>query len=422
MAGGYLQSAVIGVTALFGEQALQRYFTGQGAVGIVVSIVQYVSTAISVHGGEEQEQEDDHSLTLFGFIFFGLATLYMVVSLIAHSTLVRTPLYRSVVLFKDQKVDPETVDDVVVGDSVESVDNDNGNSDDGTENDQAFLSRSIQLHRRMSITSQLVKDDDSIVTTWKIAKMNVLYNASVCLVYVVTLSVFPPITSTILSVNSSSQDNGDNDNFFLSPTLFISLHFFIFNIGDFIGRAIAYPTHLAWWNQSPNDLKLFIASISRILFIPLFLICNIIINNNNNNNNHNNINVNVDLNIGRRPDSTLPPLIHSDVVYMIILLLFAISNGYLMNIAMMGVSSVEYNYWLRSLVEEQQVKLLGVTGPGPPGRGDSRNGDGNGNGTLEVDLAAKVAQFCLIGGLLLGSIMSFGVKSMVCGGCNPFYG
>ena len=89
---------------------------------------------------------------------------------------------------------------------------------------------------------------------------------------------------------------------------------------------------------------------------------------------------------------------------MVILLLFGISNGYLMNIGMMGASSVEHNYWLRSLIEGQVI-----TG-------------GSGNGTLEVDLAAKVAQFCLIGGLLLGSIMSFGVKSIICGGCNPFYG
>ncbi len=89
---------------------------------------------------------------------------------------------------------------------------------------------------------------------------------------------------------------------------------------------------------------------------------------------------------------------------MVILLLFGISNGYLMNIGMMGASSVEHNYWLRSLIEGQVI-----TG-------------GSGNGTLEVDLAAKVAQFCLIGGLLLGSIMSFGVKSIICGGCNPFHG
>jgi len=32
-------------------------------------------------------------------------------------------------------------------------------------------------------------------------------------------------------------------------------------------------------------------------------------------------------------------------------------------------------------------------------------------GTVKVDLVAKIAQFCLIGGLLSGSIMSFGVQA-----------
>ena len=37
----------------------------------------------------------------------------------------------------------------------------------------------------------------------------------------------------------------------------------------------------------------------------------------------------------------------------------------------------------------------------------------------DVDVAATVATFCLVGGLALGSIFSFVVKGMVCQ-CNPF--
>ena len=89
--GGYFQSAVVGVAALFGEQAPRRYFTGQGAVRIVVSIVQHVSTAISLQRERQMRRIGSHqdgSLTLPAFIFFGLVTLYMVISLIAHFTLV----------------------------------------------------------------------------------------------------------------------------------------------------------------------------------------------------------------------------------------------------------------------------------------------------------------------------------------------
>jgi equilibrative nucleoside transporter 1/2/3 len=178
--------------------------------------------------------------------------------------------------------------------------------------------------------------------------------------------------------------NHSQSNFFLSPPLFVSLHFVIFNIGDYIGRDIASPTHLSWWNEGPNDPKLLLASIGRLIFVPLFLMCN----------------------VNGKASSLHPsiPFINSDIAYFVILLLFSISSGYLVNIVMMSATSVEHNRQLRVLIEEAKL----VKG-------------GAGDGTLEVDAAATVAQFCLVGGLFLGSFMSFGVQSIICGGCNPFY-
>lgn len=37
----------------------------------------------------------------------------------------------------------------------------------------------------------------------------------------------------------------------------------------------------------------------------------------------------------------------------------------------------------------------------------------------DVDVAATVASFCLVGGLVMGSIASFAVRAAVCE-CNPF--
>ena len=216
--------------------------------------------------------KQDGSLTLFAFIFFGLATLYMVISLIAHFTLVRSPLYCSVVLFKDQKDVLETTEETEPLISGEALGNSNR---DDTEDDQAFLSN----HRRMG-ASQLLKDYSTI--TWKIVQANVLYKTSICSIYLVTLvrlfcllpiecslsvghgnqSVFPPITVSILSVNASQ------DSFFFP--LACSLHFVIVNIVNYISRATASLAHLPWWNQSPIDAKLFIASVGYILFVPLF--------------------------------------------------------------------------------------------------------------------------------------------------------
>jgi equilibrative nucleoside transporter 1/2/3 len=73
---------------------------------------------------------------------------------------------------------------------------------------------------------------------------------------------------------------------------------------------------------------------------------------------------------------------------MIILFLFGGSNGYVSSLCMMAAPSLEHNPRLKGRAED-------------------------------VDVAATVASFCLVGGLALGSISSFAVKGAICG-CNPF--
>jgi solute carrier family 29 (equilibrative nucleoside transporter), member 1/2/3 len=75
---------------------------------------------------------------------------------------------------------------------------------------------------------------------------------------------------------------------------------------------------------------------------------------------------------------------------MLILLVFGISNGYVSSLCMMAAPSVEHNPRLKGRVED-------------------------------VDVAATVGSFCLVGGLAVGSFASFAVRGAVCG-CNPFYG
>ena len=85
----------------------------------------------------------------------------------------------------------------------------------------------------------------------------------------------------------------------------------MFNIADYVGK------QLAVWIQKPGpskwgQLSLLVSSILRIGFIPLFMFCNVSVNNRETN-----------------------ILIHSDVAYIVLMLLFGISNGYIGNIAMM---------------------------------------------------------------------------------------
>jgi len=147
------------------------------------------------------------------------------------------------------------------------------------------------------------------------------------------------------------------------PLLFTAIHFLVFNIGDFLGRYVcSFPKLLVW---SAN--RLLALSLGRTLFVPLFLMCNV------------------------QPGASTvlyDPIISSDLLFMVILFFFGASNGYISSLCLMSASSLEHNPRLKGRAED-------------------------------VDIAATVASFCLVGGLALGSIFSFGIKGMICG-CNPF--
>lgn len=150
------------------------------------------------------------------------------------------------------------------------------------------------------------------------------------------------------------------------PLIFSAVHFFVFNIGDWFGRYICSFPRFAIWSAK----RLLTLSLARTLFIPVFLMCN----------------------IQRSSAVPTPPttqaVISSDFLFMFILLVFGFGNGYVSSLCMMSAPSVEHNPRLKGRLED-------------------------------VDVAATVASFCLVGGLAVGSFMSFGVRAAVCD-CNPF--
>jgi equilibrative nucleoside transporter 1/2/3 len=186
----------------------------------------------------------------------------------------------------------------------------------------------------------------------RIAKLNMSYEVAVAYVFMVTLAVYPPITTSIQPTNPTTH-----------PLLFSAVHFLVFNFGDLLGRYIcSFQIFLIW-----SSKRLLTLSLARTLFIPLFLMCNV-----------------------QRGSSTVTynPIISSDFLFMGILFAFGWSNGYVSSLCMMAAPSLEHNPRLKGRVED-------------------------------VDVAATVASFCLVGGLAVGSIASFAVKSVICG-CNPF--
>ncbi|KAF8211499.1 nucleoside transporter-domain-containing protein [Mycena galopus ATCC 62051] len=321
--GAYLQTAVIVIASLFGPTAVQALMSGQAAVAVAVSGVQVFSAAASVWGlspekistyvsnGEPEAQS--------AFIFFGLSTVFLVVSAAAHGWLVTMPAYKVIAGSLEQHKD--------VG-------------EDGSSDELRGLV-STGRDEASDVKGQILR----------VAKANVIYEVAVSLVFVVTLSVYPAITISIKTSNPNTH-----------PLLFSALHFLVFNVGDLSGRYVcSFPSLLVWQAK-----RLLTFSLARILFIPLFLMCNL-----------------------QRPSATeITPIVNSDVLFMFILFFFGMSNGYVSSLCLMAAPSLEHN-------------------PGLQGR------------RKDVDVAATVASFCLVGGLAMGSICSFAVRAAVCE-CNPF--
>lgn len=165
-------------------------------------------------------------------------------------------------------------------------------------------------------------------------------------------AVFPPITIAIKSTNPS-----------VHPLVFNAVHFLMFNLGDIVGRTICSFPQLHVWSAR----RLLTLSLLRTLFIPVFLMCNI-----------------QWASIG----ATSGPIIGSDVLFMLLMVCFGLTNGYVSSMCMMAAPSLAHNPRLEGRVED-------------------------------VDVAATVAGFCLVGGLAVGSILSFAVRATVCN-CNPF--
>lgn len=145
--------------------------------------------------------------------------------------------------------------------------------------------------------------------------------------------------------------------------MFSAIHFLMFNVGDFAGRTICSFPRLHVWSAH----RLLTLSLLRTLFIPLFLMCNV---------------------QWGSSSSSAGPVISSDVMFMLIVLFFGLSNGYVSSMCMMAAPSITHNPRLKGRTED-------------------------------VDVAATVASFCLVGGLAVGSMLSFAVRATVCD-CNPF--
>uniref|UniRef100_UPI00358DDA06 equilibrative nucleoside transporter 1-like n=1 Tax=Myxine glutinosa TaxID=7769 RepID=UPI00358DDA06 len=119
---------------------------------------------------------------------------------------------------------------------------------------------------------------------------------SVTTVFWVTISVFLVVTGRVQTISTNEYWVK-----FFSPVCC----FLLFNVADFFGRS--FTAFVMWPREKSRLLPLFV--LLRIVFIPLFLLCNI-------------------------QKSLLPTIFHHDAFFILFMIVFGTSNGYLASLAM----------------------------------------------------------------------------------------
>lgn len=275
LATGLCQNGVFAYVSGFGvPKYTQAIMTGQAVAGVLPCIAQIVSV-LSVPDTDDPTTGPGQGSSKSAFIYFLTATAVSVATLLAFLYLSRNRAA--------QRKPVETADGL----------------EDAQEDDH--------IERK-------------VIGIWTLFKKLRYMSLAVFICFAVTM-FFPIFTQKILSVRDQ-----DTPPRLLQPDCFIPLAFLLWNTGDLFGRlltGVRYLTLVRW----PRTLLLL--AILRLVFIPLYLLCNV---------------------RGRGA------AIQSDAFYLIIVqFLFGLSNGYIGSTCMMGAGE-----WVEKEEREAAGGFMGL--------------------------------------------------------------
>lgn len=161
---------------------------------------------------------------------------------------------------------------------------------------QFFMAKQISTSRRNTAV-HFIQQEALEVTNFALFKKVWVYAISITLIFWVTLSVLPAIVVLVEPVSKAKS--------IWTGRLFLPMAcFLLFNVSDFVGRVVAERFTM------PSPYKYLVLSLTflRITFVPLLMLCN------------------------AHPREHLPVVFNSDVSFIVIIVFFAISNGYLCNV------------------------------------------------------------------------------------------
>ncbi|CAO3668133.1 unnamed protein product [Rhizopus stolonifer] len=290
----FFQNAVFSEASRLPPVYVQAVLSGQGIAGVVVA----VSSIVSALAGSSSNIPDDASISRAAFLYFLSALLITLAALVGRVVVTQIPFYTyyMTIRYEDNESNEPEPESVTV--------------------------------------AEVVRKTYGLIF-------------SVSYVFAITLMLFPSLTALIKSVRRPNHSGR-----FFDDDIFIAFHFLLFNVGDWVGRVMPLSNRL----QVFKVKSLISLSLLRTVFIPLFLVCNVIVSS----------------------ERYLPALIQSDLVYFLIVWLFAVSNGWVGSLAMMAAPQLES---IKSGAEKSMV--------------------------------GSVMSFSLVLGLAIGGLLSFGVREMI---------
>ncbi|GAN00695.1 equilibrative nucleoside transporter 1 isoform X1 [Mucor ambiguus] len=304
----FFQNSVFSEASQLPPMYMQAVLSGQGIAGVIVA----VSSILSALAGNTNDTPDESSISRSAFLYFLSAFLITAAALVGRVVVVRLPFYRRQMSARNEVL---RVEEEVLEEHHQPID-----------------------REPVSIMSIVRKSNGLIFT--------------VGYIFIITLMLFPSVTALIKSVRRPESNVSKKGGRFFDDDIFVAFHFLLFNVGDWVGRMMPVSSMF----QIFQVKYLVLLSTLRSVFIPLFLVCNIIVS----------------------EQRRLPVLINSDFVYFILIWIFAVSNGWICSLAMMAAPQIE------SIKSAHEKSLVG-----------------------------SVMSFSLVVGLAIGGSLSFIARWMV---------
>uniref|UniRef100_A0A673J175 Equilibrative nucleoside transporter 1-like n=1 Tax=Sinocyclocheilus rhinocerous TaxID=307959 RepID=A0A673J175_9TELE len=175
----------------------------------------------------------------------------------------------------------------------------NGSRSSSDEENKMDLLKPEGHAEKRPVLSLTDEESRPAVSVFGIFKQIWVMALSVCFVFTITIGVFPAVT---VDVKTTVVEEGNGWNTYFIP---VSC-FLLFNLMDWAGRSL---TAVCMW-PGKDSIWLPILVIARLVFVPLFMLCNV------------------------QPRHYLPMVFSHDAWYIVFMILFSFSNGYLASLCM----------------------------------------------------------------------------------------